>query len=198
MRPHEFKSDIEKSLIAFIAPHITLVILIIGIILFINGFQFSILSPWYFTFLIPYSIGAFIYSGMFNNDIIIKENSIQFVNNVPFFKKTTLIDFNDIETIILRHDWAETFGRNIKSSKIRYRIKEVASLFFPYNYKWVKIKTYKGENFRFYCFGIEYDYYDNKGSIFEDLYKHLRKKHKSVLWTNNTEEYYINLAKITE
>ena len=135
-------------------------------------------------------------TGIVNNDIVVFETKIEIVNRIPFFRKRTLFQYSEIKEITLRHDWTETLGSKIKSRRYRYVLKELAQIVIPYNFKWIRFVTVR--EFKFYCFGIDYDYYDNKGPLFEDLYKELRKKHKFVMWTNEGSPFYARLKKLTE
>ena len=190
------KSKIGNSLVGLIGEHIFAVIVIGGLIYFINGFRLPDIHWTYLFLLIPYSLGIYIYAGLFNNDILIDNAKIEIINNVPLFKKRISFDFSTIKTITLRHDWTETFGQRIKSRNLKYILLQLTRTLFPYNYKWIKIETDK--EYKFYCFGIDHDYYDNDGPLFEDVYKTLRRKHKSVKWTNDSDPYYVGLIKMTE
>jgi hypothetical protein len=191
-----FKSKIENSLIGLIGGHAILLFAIVGIVFSTNGFRITNFDWIYMILLIPYFFGIYLYAGLFNNDIIVDNSKIEIVNSIPFFRKRVSFDYSAIKSITLRHDWTETFGRRIKSNRVRYVLSQLTQIFLPYNYKWIKIETYR--KFRFFCFGIDFDYYNNDGPLFEDVYKALRRKHKSVKWTNNTSPYYVGLIKMTE
>jgi hypothetical protein len=181
MKPLTFKSRIVNSLGGLILPHMTVLALVIGIVLISNDLHLSSLNPRYLILVIPYVVVVYIYAGLFNNDIIITGTTLEIINSVPLFKKRILFELTSVKTITLRHDWTETIGNEIKQSTLRYCIKELVSVFFPYNYKWIKIEAEK--KYKFYCFGIDYDYYENEKPYFEDLYKELKNRQASVNWT---------------
>jgi hypothetical protein len=191
-----FKSKIGDSLFGLIGGHMLALFVVGGLILFINGFRLPDFHWTYLLLLVPYFLGIYVYAGLFNNDIQVDNTKIEIINTVPFFKKRISFDYSNIKIITLRHDWTETFGKTIKSKRLKYILSKLTQTFLPYNYKWIKIETDKEH--KFYCFGIDYDYYDNDGPLFEDVYKTLRRKHKSVRWTNDTDPYYVGLVKMTE
>lgn len=63
-------------------------------------------------------------------------------------------------------------------------------LLFPYEHKWVKIETAE-QTFLIFCYGLEYDYYDN----FEEIrFEHLKLEFEShkipSKWTPNNDPYF--------
>ena len=68
--------------------------------------------------------------------------------------------------------------------------------FFPYDYKWIKVKADK--DYQFYCFGLEMDYYDNEGPHFEELFVTLAEKNIKVSWTDTSDIYYKQMTKNVE
>jgi acyl-coenzyme A synthetase/AMP-(fatty) acid ligase len=87
-----------------------------------------------------------------------------------------------------------TFGRKIKPRVIKYIVTQwIAPFFFPPDYKWIKIHT--NRTYKFYCFGIEMDYYENEtNTVFEELYKVLADKGVNVSWTDTTDSYYLQMT----
>ena len=136
-----------------------------------------------------YSIIAYVYTGFTNNDILVFDNRIEIVNKMPLFKKQVAFYLNKIELVTFRHEWTETFGKNIKPKILKTLIKDwFVSFIFPWDYKWIKVKTDKEH--KFFCFGLSMDYYDNDEIVFEDLFYELAKKQIKVTWTDTTENYY--------
>ncbi len=183
-----YKSKINYSLTTLMALHVCWMFILGVLILFFNPTAFTAFRFSYSLLLFPHAMAIYAYAGLFNNDVIVCETGIQMVNRVPLFKKTTRFEFSSIQSISLRHDWTETFGTNIRIPWIKVIAKELALLFFPWDYKWIKIVADK--EYTFYCFGIEYDYFDNEMPYFEDLFLELKKRHAHVRWTNNTSSYY--------
>lgn len=77
---------------------------------------------------------------------------------------------------------------NVIEEKVRFApFAFIIQLVLPYfinEYKWIKIKTHD-RVYKFYCMGIEYDYFDNQHPTFEDLYLSLAKKGINVKWSHN-------------
>ncbi len=175
-----YPSKINFSIATVLTQHVSC-LLIVSILTFLfNGFELPAIHYQYLFLLIPYLAAIYCYAGLFNNDVIINETGIEIVNRVPLFKKSRKFDFTSIQSITLRHDWTETYGRNIRTRWINLIVKELALLVFPWDYKWIKIATDK--EYTFYCFGIEYDYFDNEGPLFEDLFSYLKNYHPQVQW----------------
>jgi hypothetical protein len=175
-----FSSKISFSLTTLGIQQISWLFVAGGIIFVFNGFKLPALSYSYLFLLIPYLAAMYLYAGLFNNDIIVHQTSLEIVNRVPPFKKTAKFEFASIQSITLRYDWTETCGTTIRTRWIKLIVKELALLFFPWDYKWIKIVADK--EYTFYFFGIDYDYFDNKCPLFEDLFSHLKKYHSQVQW----------------
>jgi hypothetical protein len=139
-----------------------------------------------------------LYALTVNNDVILTENQIRIRKRFIFHHKEKSIDFNEIESIYLKHDWTETIASKLKPLILQFILVEcVLKTVFPPDYKWIKIKTNK-ETLKYFCFGIERDYYDNPRPHFDDLYFDLAKKGINVEWTNETDPYYRDLQKRKE
>ncbi len=166
-----FKSKIGYSLLGLIGANILALSVLCGLKYLINEFRLHDFDWNFLILIVPYTFGIYFYIGLFNNDIKIDNTKIEIINRVPFFKKKISFNYSNIKTITLRHDWTETFGKNIKSKRIKFIFSQLTPLLFPYNYKWIKIET--DNEYKFYCFGIDYDYYDNECPSFEDIYNTL-------------------------
>lgn len=134
-----------------------------------------------------------VYALSVNNDIVLLDHQIIIRKRLLFYTKERFINFSEIEQIQLKHDWTETIASNLKPPFLKYILVEwiLQTLFSP-DYKWIKVKTNK-ETLKYFCFGIEYDYYDNPRPHFDDLYFDLAKRGIPVEWTNNTHLYYREL-----
>ena len=175
-----YPSKINFSIATVLTQHVSCLLIVSMLTFLFNGFELPAFDYQYLFLLIPYLVAIYCYAGLFNNDVIVNETGIEIVNRVPLFKKSRKFDFTSIQSITLRHDWTETYGRNIQTRWIKLMVKELALLVFPWDYKWIKIVADK--EYTFYCFGIEYDYFDNKGPLFEDLFSYLKKYHSQVQW----------------
>ncbi|MFY0630154.1 MAG: hypothetical protein JXR05_07210 [Flavobacteriaceae bacterium] len=139
-----------------------------------------------------------LYALSVNNDIVLLENEIRIRKRLIFYNKQKSIDFKEIKKIQLKHDWTETIASKLKPSILKYILVEwILISLFPPDYKWIKIKTDK-ETFKYFCFGIEYDQYNNPRPHFDDLYFDLAKRGINVEWTNDTDLYYRDLRKRKE
>lgn len=177
-----FKSKIENALGTFF------------IISLFYGFCFWVLSTlvpeiralfpdWKFL-LIFYLIIGYVYAGMTNNDLMVHDNRLEIINHLPLFKKRLEIPFDQIEAVKFKSEWTEIFEKMTPRLGLQLFLIQFAGLFFPFDYKWIKISGKK--SYTVYCFGLERDYYSNKGPLFEDLFDNLAKKGLNVSWTESS------------
>ena len=143
---------------------------------------------------VSYAVLAYVYAGFANDDILLYADRIEIVNRIPLFRKHYSFQIDQVESVKFRHEWTESFGKNIKPGLLKYIMSPfLATLFFPADYKWIKISTNK--TYTFYCFGVDMDYYDNNGPIFEDLFNKLAEKGVNVSWTDTPDTYYSHMEK---
>lgn len=168
----------------------------IPIFVFYRNQLIDLLTPTFITIgLVLLFIGIYVYAGITNNNISVKNDSIEVYRKLPFFKRTVFINFSEIEEITMRHDWTETVLKKLKPSIFRYIIVEwFLQTIFPPDYKWIKFKTRNGI-LKFHCFGIDYDYYDNPEPYFEHLFVELANKNLPVMWTKNSDPYFNDLQR---
>ena len=62
--------------------------------------------------LVFYIAICYLYYGFTSNDIIVTDNQLIVYNGNRFNKKFVIYDFNEIETVVFRHEW--TVGLDIK------------------------------------------------------------------------------------
>jgi hypothetical protein len=186
----EFKSYIWNGLFTFFIltiPISAIVFLTLFLTLHIKLTQID-LPSWVFITLI-YSFLSYFYAGLTNNNIVVYDDKLEIVNKIPLFKKKVTFEYDKINLVTFRHEWTQTFGRKIKPKILKTIIKDwIVSFVFPWDYKWIKVKTDKEH--KFLCFGLSMDYYDNDQIVFEDLFYELAQKGLKVEWTNTTEPYY--------
>lgn len=182
---------------------ITLLVLklvLIGVALWITNPD-SFLIPNFSTIIIllaALSILILIYAISVNNDIIIGEDKIIIRKRLIFYEKKKSINIADVQGILLKHDWTETVASKLKQPLLRYFFVElILQTLFPPDYKWIKIKT-NSETVKYFCFGLEYDYYDNPRPHFDDLYFDLARRGINVEWTNDSDPYYQDLRRRKE
>ncbi len=194
----EFKSKISNSLGTFFLLTISLLGLLYLLLFVTTGYKLTQIkfSGW-LIFILIYCTLTYLYAGLTNNDIILYTDRLDIVNRVPFFKKHHSFQLDNIKSVTFRHEWTETFGKNIKPNFLKYIVTQfLAPLFFPTDYKWIRVSADK--DYKIYCFGIEMDYYDNKGPLFEDLFTKLSNKGVNVSWTDTTDIYYSQMTKNIE
>ena len=139
-----------------------------------------------------------IYLSLTNTDIKILENEIEFKGRLLLSRKKTKFSLGEISEIIMKHDWTETTLADFKPKFLKYIIVEwILKTVRNEEAKWIKVKT-KGGEYKFNCYGIEYDCYDNPKPHFEDLYFDLAKLNLEVNWTENNDLYYKDLKKRKE
>lgn len=194
----EFKSKVGSSLRTFLLLTISFLALCYFLLVLTINFKLpQITFPEWLVIVLIYSTLAYIYAGFTNNNILVFENRLEIVNRLPLFKKHHSFQFDQIKSVKFKHEWTETFGKNIKPSFLKYIMTEFLTTFiFPTDFKWIRVSAVK--DYKFYCFGIEMDYYDNKGPLFEDLYKKLAAAGVAVSWTDTTNLYYSQMTPNTE
>jgi len=194
----EFKSKIGNSLGTFFLLTICYLPLFYFILFLTTNFRLTQITflGWTIVVMTYFAIG-YLYAGLTNNDIRVFDDRLEIVNKLPLFKKHVVFNFDKINSIIFKHEWTETFWNNIKSKLIKNVVTEFFVIaFFPYDYKWIKIKTDK--DYQFYCLGLEMDYYDNEGPHFEELFNALAEKKIKVSWTDISDIYYQQMTKNIE
>ncbi len=141
-----------------------------------------------------YVIIAYLYVAITNHDIIVYEERVELINRMPLFKKHKIFLIKEIKSVAFKHEWTETVLANIKPIGLRIiLVNFIMPIFIPSEYKWIEICTSK--KFKFYCFGIDTDMYDNPKPYFEELFIDLSEKQIAVSWTNSSDSYYDNLTK---
>ncbi len=191
----EFKSKIGSSFATFFILTISFLGLLFLLLFLTTNFRLTQItfSGWLIIFL-TYCILAYLYTGFTNNDILLFDNKIEIVNKLPLFQKHQSFQLDEIKSVKFRHEWTETFGKNIKPNFLKFVVTQfLAPCFFPPDYKWIKITADK--DYKFYCFSIEMDYYDNEGPLFEDLFTKLADKGVNVSWTDTSDIYYSQMTK---
>lgn len=194
----EFKSKIGNSLGTFFILTISLFGLLYLVLFLTTNFRLTQISfSGWLAIVVIYFVVSYLYAGLSNNSIFLFDNRLEVVNRLPFFRKHYTFQFDKIKSVKFRHEWTETFGRSIKPNFIRYILNEwIAQFLFPTDFKWIRISADK--DYKFYCFGIEMDYYDNDGPLFEELFTKLLDKGVEVSWTDTSDIYYSQMTKNIE
>jgi hypothetical protein len=190
----EFKSKTGSSFGAFFMLTISFLGLLFLLLFLTTNFRLTQITftGWFVIFL-SYCILAYFYMGLTNNDIFLFDNKVEIINQLPLFKKHHSFQLDEIKSVKFKHEWTETFGKNIKPNFLKFVVTQLlAPFFFPTDYKWIKVSADK--DYTFYCFGIEMDCYDNEGPFFEDLFNQLADKGVNVSWTDTSDVYYSQMT----
>ena len=178
----KYESSLVKASLCILRNHLSILFVLTSAVYIINHFSLpEIDARLVLAFLGLYLLGVYSYLGITNNDFILTDDTLEVVGKVPLFRRRRKFSLYDINMALFRHDWTDTVGEGIKPRILQFFVKEISHLLFPFDYKWVEITTH--HTFRFYCFGLSYNYFDNKGPLFEDLHKALRAKGIPVKWT---------------
>lgn len=183
----KFESSLVKASLCILRNHLLILFVLVSTVYIINHFSLpQVDTPLAMAFFALYLIGVYSYLGITNNDFILTNDTLEVVGKVPLFRRRRRFLLYDINIALFRHDWTNTVGEDIKPRAFQFLVKEISQLVFPFDYKWIEITT--SHTFRFYCFGLQYNYFDNKGPLFEDLHKALRAKGISVKWTRSSSK----------
>lgn len=191
----KYPGNISTTLGSHLSRSLVLLLLLFFLLKFLFNVDFlSIAVMYYVLFFVCYILFTYIYLGKTNNDFVVFEDRIEIINKLPFFKRKTVLHFNEIKSIVFRHEWTESIRNKIKPPNLSFLLSDfLLPLFFPYDYKWIRFTTEK--NYIFYCFGLEFDYYDNEGPLIEGLFHKLGDCGLNVSWTNIELNYYAGMMK---
>lgn len=158
--------------------------------------------------LIPFQVGlgeiAIIYIFMSvlqicytNSDLKIEENEIIIQSSLIKGVRKKRFKKEEIKEIIFKDQWSETFMDKKYGSIVRYIFLNFFLMWFiPEEYKWIQIETDKNKRFRYFFFGMNYDFYDNSEEVlFEDMFIELAKKNIKVRWNSTKNIYFEGLQK---
>ena len=148
-------------------------------------------GDWVIFFLV-YFILTIVYLGLFNHDFFIKEGKIGIRSSLFTFFKMHEIKFSNIKKITLKHE--EPVDDRFFSFQI------LKFFLFPFDYKWVKISTRFNKTYTYYCFGLDYDCYDNtdEKDLMENLFRDLLGKGVRVGWTKANDTYFDEMSEKAE
>lgn len=195
-----FKSKIWRSLLYLILKLVFICVLTFPIIAFTKLKSVFLELSFYNCVIIGVSTTLLIitYLSLTNTDIKILGNEIEFNGTLLMSKNKTKFSLDEISEITMKHAWTETVLDDFKPRFLKYIIVEwILKTIRNEEAKWIKVKTKKGE-YKFNCYGIEYDSYDNPKPHFEDVYFDLAKLNLDVNWTENNHFYYEDLKKRKE
>ena len=94
-----------------------------------------------------FGTSIFLYLGITNNDFTLTDNSLIVKSRIPLFKKEKSFPLIKIKEVIISSEWTENILKNYLKGTLRFIIVDfLLALFFPPNYKWVKIIDTQGKN----------------------------------------------------
>ncbi|HEY9048688.1 MAG TPA: hypothetical protein VIN08_22440 [Ohtaekwangia sp.] len=193
-----FDSSLIRALVNLFTSHAQIAFVLVSATYLINGFSLpSVEKNVIILASAIYLVLVYIYLGVTNHTFVFTDQTLEVENRLLFFRMRQSFPLRQIKQVLFRHDWTETAGKEIKIGIFRTAVRWTMHLFFPFDYKWIEITTTR--SFRFYCFGLDYDYFDNEGPLFEDLFKALKSRGIRVGWTNKKySPYYDGLWTSTE
>ena len=126
------------------------------------------------------------YIALTNNDFKFFRDRVEISPSVLNFRKTKKIEYKKITKVIVKHEARE--------HPIKEWLMCIVFLFIPMiEYKWVKIITAE-RTYTFFCFGLEYDYYDNHDDILmEDLFNAFAGRVPNTSWTKTDDPYFTSM-----
>ncbi|MEZ5044711.1 MAG: hypothetical protein R2828_32745 [Saprospiraceae bacterium] len=189
---NEFKSSIFESIISKGIRN--------GMLIFILYLTSSIFN---YAELIPFQIGfwgiVIIYVFLFilqifytNNDLKIEDKEIIIQSSLIKGMRKKKFQKDEIREILFKDEWSEPFMNKKYDSMVRYIFLNFFLMWFiPWEYKWIQIETNKNQRFRYYFFGMNYDFYDNSEEVlFEDMFMELAKRNIKVRWKSTKDIHF--------
>ena len=189
---NEFKSSIFESVISRGIRNGMLIFILYLISLMID-----------YSELIPFQIGLWgiiiIYVFLFilqifytNNDLKIEGEEIIIQSSLIKGMRKKKLKKDEIREIIFKDEWSEEFMNKKYDSIVKYIFLYFFLMWFiPWEYKWIQIETNKNQRFRYYFFGMNYDFYDNSEEVlFEDMFMELAKRNVKVKWKSTKDIYF--------
>jgi hypothetical protein len=101
------------------------------------------------------------------------------------------VNYEEIQLALFRHEpFQSKFFDNRPGLTLLLRL--VVNLVVPIEYKWMKLET-PTKKYLVFCFGLEYDYFDNCDDIlFETLKLAFSERGVKTLWTETDDFYFQN------
>ena len=169
---NEFKSNIFETIVAKgMRNAIQIFILLVSstVINYSELLHFEI-SIW--AIIIIYLFQFVIQIYLTNNDLLIKDKEIIIQSSMFKGIRKRQFSIDEISEVIFKDEWSESFMNKRNTSLLRFIGLDYFLMFLiPYEYKWIEIRTNKNQKFKYYFFGINFDYYDNTNEVlFEDMF----------------------------
>ncbi len=77
-------------------------------------------------------------------------------------------------------------GKNYSSVLKFLFVHCVVMMIIPWDHKWIKITLENGEIYKYYFYGLEWDYHENSEEVlFEDMFMALSRKGYKVKWKSD-------------
>ena len=192
---NEFKSNIFETIVAKgMRNAIQIFILLVSstVINYSELLHFEI-SIW--AIIIIYLFQFVIQIYLTNNDLLIKDKEIIIQSSMFKGIQKGKFSIDEIQEIIFKDDWSESFMNKCYTSLLRFIVLDYFLMFLiPYEYKWIEIRTNKNQKFKYYFFGINFDYYDNTNEVlFEDMFITMANKNIKVKWKSTKDLYFKKL-----
>ena len=194
---NEFKSSIFEATLAKGMRNAMLIFILYLTSSIINysellPFQISI-----WTIIIIYLLQFVIQIFLTNNDLRIENKEIIIQSSMFKGLRKRKFKIDEISEIIFKDEWSESFMNNHYTSIFRFIILHFFLMWLiPWEYKWIEIRTNKNQKFKFYFFGMNFDFHDNSDEIlFEDMFTTMANKKIKVKWKSTKDKYFKEMQK---
>lgn len=162
----------------------------VGIFCFLILFKIITFNWWFLLACIPYFIIWYVILSYADNSINVSETFFSISKSNLLFQESELIQKDEIEFIELKYNWIDGI---FPSSRFLFYITFPLVMILPYIlpafYKLIIVHYKDGHYKRFYCFGIEEDYYTNSESdTFENLVRTFYKLDYEIKMTNRIKD----------
>lgn len=139
-----------------------------------------------------YVISTIIYLRLTNHNFIFGKDKLKIEPSLLKWNSVKEFRYDYIKEVIIKHE-SQLFERNWYLIPLDF----IVFIFFPFEYKWVEIKTKSNTTYKTLCFGFEFDYYDNCDSeqLMEDIFLAFVGKGVKVEWTKSSDSYFNDMNK---
>ncbi len=189
----EYKSSLGNSFILRFYRHFFAFKLIAFLSLFpmIREVLVSIWEVGLPVLILGYLFFTILYLGIFNHDFIFKDDKIKIRSSLFWFKKSNEIKYDSIKKVKIKSEL------NCPENGIYGVLSFFFLIFFPFDYKWIKVTTHTNETFTFYCFGMDYDCYDNcdENDLMENIFREFVGQGINTEWTKSNDDYFDRMTR---
>lgn len=184
----EYKSSLGNSFILRFFRHFLLfkLIAILSVFPIVGENLMSIWDLGIPVLMVGYLFFTILYLGFFNHDFIFKEDKIKIKSSLFWFMKPNEIEYKIIKKVKIKSELS------CPENGIYSILSFFLVIFFPFDYKWIEITTHTNKTFTYYCFGMEYDSYDNcdENDLMENVFREFVWQEINTEWTKSNDDYF--------